>query len=76
MNYEYVTSSEFAGRPREEVPLRGIWDGLKENTTAHGVIHMEIARGKGLDYLVSLNNNEHYCTILLSRESSWRKLEF
>ena len=46
MTYEYITSSEFTEQTRDEVPLRGIWDGLKENTTAHGIPHVEIARGE------------------------------
>ena len=45
ITYTYMCSTEFADKPREEVPLRGIFDGLKEHTTAHGVPHIEFAKG-------------------------------
>ena len=46
MPYQYLASSEFEGKSREDIPFRGLWEGLKESTTAHGIPHVETSRGK------------------------------
>lgn len=43
--YEYMLGSEYAGMPSDQVPVRAIWVGLKEHTSAHGIPHIDQAKG-------------------------------
>ena len=47
LSYEYGTDRSYANIPREQVPLRAVWRGFKDKTTAHGVHHTKHARGRG-----------------------------
>ena len=43
--YRYKTTSEASKKENEEVKAKEIWGGFKEQTTAHGIPHVDQARG-------------------------------
>ena len=44
--YCFLTSAEDGLKPREELKYRNLWEGLRANTTAHGIPHLSHAEGK------------------------------
>ena len=44
--YEYLVPSKFPTDGSRDVTSRDVWEGFKEYTTAHGVPHLDRARGR------------------------------
>jgi hypothetical protein len=59
-HYEYLVPSTFPREAQESVTSRDVWQGFKEYTTAHGVPHLDRARGgyftaRSVRYFLLLN---------------------
>ena len=50
--YHYGLSSASLDLPRDQVPVRAIWKGFQERSTAHGVHHTKNASGDLLSSLI------------------------
>lgn len=50
--YQYLVPSAFPKDGTKKVSYRDVWEGFKEYTTAHGVPHLDRAKGKFIGYLM------------------------
>ncbi len=63
--YYFLTPTDFPDSAQPYVKKLDIWEGLKEQTTAHGIPHVTQARGEFITHLIYRCNCGNYviCTI-------------
>ena len=52
--YEFNTNEKFQGKPKKEVPVKALLHGFLEETTAHGIPHINLSRGKYQSFIYQL----------------------